>query len=266
MKPCSMHTSLAESERRPAQLLIRDLVAGYRGIPIVNGVTLSVGEREVVSVLGPNGAGKSTLLKALVGLLPVMAGSIELDGVQITNMSPEDLVRMGTGYVPQVRDVFEPLTVRENLDIGGYLLDSRQIKDRAAEVLALFPSLQRAADRRAGTLSGGERKMLAIARVLMLRPKLLILDEPTAGLAPEVSKRFLHEHVRRLISQGVSTLLVEQRVSASLEISDWAYVLVTGEVRREGRPADLLQDREFAQVFLGRRAELPAIRRESNDM
>jgi len=181
-----MHTWLAEEFNRPqSHLVVEDLTAGYGVTPTIVGVSLIVGKGEVVSVLGPNGAGKSTLLKALLGLLKVTQGSVTLDQLDVTNFPAEMLVRKGVGYVPQNRDVFEALTVRENLNMGGYLLGTELLKERIDEVMAIFPALTRLLKQSAGNLSGGERKMLAVGRVLMLRPTLMILDEPTANLSPE---------------------------------------------------------------------------------
>jgi ABC-type branched-subunit amino acid transport system ATPase component len=155
------------------------------------------------------------------------------------------------GYVPQVRDIFEPLTVLENLEMGGYLLPGVQIKPRLDDVCRLFPQLLSMLKRRADKLSGGERKMLAIGRVLMLDPHVLILDEPTANLSPKLAHQLLKEHVRRLADIGKAVLLVEQRARAAMEVADWTSVLVSGSVRLEGRPGELLERPDFEELFLG---------------
>jgi ABC-type branched-subunit amino acid transport system ATPase component len=237
---------------RPEQLLRADAVtSGYGGVPVIQDVTLSVGPGEIVAIIGPNGAGKSTLLKSLVGILRVTVGRIWLGADEVTNHPPEELARRGVGYVPQVQDIFEPLTVLENLEMGAYLLPAARIRTRVPEVLDVFPALKPMLKRRADKLSGGERKMLAIARVLMLDPQVLILDEPTANLAPQLAERLLHEQVKGLGAMGKAVLLVEQRARAALDIAAWTYVLVSGSIRLEGRPGELLDRQDFEELFLG---------------
>jgi branched-chain amino acid transport system ATP-binding protein len=240
---------------RPEAILSADrITTGYAAVPIVHGVSIGVGPGEVVAIIGPNGAGKSTLLKSLVGVLPVFEGTVRLDSEDITNRSPEELARRGVGYVPQVGDIFEPLSVRENLEMGGYLLRAGQIRGRIDEVCGVFPALLPMLDRRADKLSGGERKMLAIARVLMLDPRILVLDEPTANLSPKLADALLGDHVRRLADMGKAVLLVEQRARAALDVAAWAMVLTAGSTQLEGRPADLIERQDFAELFLGARA------------
>ncbi|HEY8738161.1 MAG TPA: ABC transporter ATP-binding protein [Candidatus Dormibacteraeota bacterium] len=237
---------------RPAPSLRADrITSGYGGVPVVREVSLDVGPGEVVAIIGPNGAGKSTLLKSLVGILRVTEGRVLLGSDDVTNHAPEELARKGVGYVPQVNDIFEPLTVYENLEMGGYLLKTDQIKKRADEVMAVFPQLPPMLKRRADKLSGGERKMLAIARVLMLDPKVLILDEPTANLSPKLADTLLRDHVRRLANLGKAVLLVEQRARAAMEVASWTMVLVSGSTRVEGRPGELLGRQDFEGLFLG---------------
>ncbi|MEO8745150.1 MAG: ABC transporter ATP-binding protein [Candidatus Dormiibacterota bacterium] len=237
---------------RPApSLRAEGITSGYGGVPVIREVSLSVGPGEIVAVIGPNGAGKSTLLKSLVGILRVTSGRILLGADDVTNHPPEDLARRGVGYVPQVNDIFEPLTVLENLEMGGYLLPASKVHARVVEVGEVFPALPPMLKRRADKLSGGERKMLAIARVLMLDPKVLILDEPTANLSPKLANSLLREHVKRLAGVGKAVLLVEQRARAALQIADWTSVLVSGATRLEGRPGDLLKRQDFEELFLG---------------
>ena len=247
-----MPISLAETLRPTAILTMSDVVAGYGGSPIVCGVTAVLGAGEIVSIVGPNGAGKSTLLKAVAGLLIVSSGMIELESVNITNIKANRLARMGIGYVPQTDDVFSPLTVRENLEMGGYLMKRTQVSERIDEVATHVPALKGLMTRRAAKLSGGERKMLAIGRALMNRPRLLLLDEPTSGLSAELSRRLLTEEVRGLAEHGTSVLLVEQKAIAALEISDWAYVLALGRVVLSTSAPDLLARPDLGEVFLGR--------------
>jgi ABC-type branched-subunit amino acid transport system ATPase component len=174
-----------------------------------------------------------------------------LDGTDITSQAPEDVARAGVGYVPQIDDVFGPLTVKENLEMGGYLLPTREVPAAIDRVVTYFPRLATMLGRKAAQLSGGERKMLAMGRALMLRPALVVLDEPTANLAPVIAHTVLSEHVRRLAATGASVLVVEQRARAVLEISDRTYVLGGGRLRMEGTPAELASSAEFVDSFLG---------------
>ncbi len=262
-------TSLDSQQRvegRPApSLRAEHVTSGYGGVPVIRDVSISVGPKEIVAIIGPNGAGKSTLLKSLVGILRVTGGRVLLGEDDVTNHPPEDLAKRGVGYVPQVNDIFEPLTVLENLEMGGYLLTSAQVRTRVAEVGDVFPQLPPMLKRRADKLSGGERKMLAIARVLMLDPKVLILDEPTANLSPKLADALLTEHVKRLASIGKAVLLVEQRARAALQIADWTSVLVSGQTRLEGRPDELLRREDFEELFLGAGTSTPASPEEDDD-
>jgi ABC-type branched-subunit amino acid transport system ATPase component len=237
---------------RPAPILkAENVTSGYGGVPVIRDVSISVGPGEIVVVIGPNGAGKSTLLKSLVGILRLNSGRIMLGDEDVTGRAPEDLAKRGVGYVPQVQDIFEPLTVKENLEMGGYLLKDSQLPARIKDVCEVFPALTALLKRRADKLSGGERKMLAIARVLMLDPRVCILDEPTANLAPALADTLLREHVRRLAEVGKAVLLVEQRARAALQIANWTLVLVSGVTRLEGRPDELLERPDFEALFLG---------------
>jgi ABC-type branched-subunit amino acid transport system ATPase component len=233
------------------ELRTEELTAGYQGSPVVHQVSISVAPAEVVSIVGPNGSGKSTLLKSIVGLVEILSGRVLVGGRDVTGWPTENVARIGVGYVPQIDDVFAPLTVRENLEMGGYLLKAREVPARVEYVMGVFPQLARMAGRRAGKLSGGERKMLAMGRALMLEPALVVLDEPTANLAPMIANTVLHEHVRQLAATGASVLVVEQRARAVLEISDRTYVLGGGQVRMEGSPAELSARPEFVDSFLG---------------
>jgi len=235
----------------PFHLNLEDVTAGYGGPPVITDVSLGVAKGAIAAVVGPNGAGKSTVLKAAIGELSVTSGAITLGGELITNLPIDALARKGLGYVPQSRDVFDPLTVRENLEMGGYLLNGAEMRDRMAEVLSIFGILERLMGRRAALLSGGERKVTAIARVLMLRPSVLILDEPTAGLSPKLSSELLTEHVRGLANRGVAVLLVEQKVVDALAIADWAYVLANGRVRLSARASELVGRQDLTDVYLG---------------
>lgn len=232
-------------------LRARGVAAGYGGDPVIRDITVSADPGEVVSLVGPNGSGKSTLLKSLAGVLRVSAGTVLVGDRDLTNCAPEEIARAAVGYVPQVDDVFGPLSVRENLEMGGYLLGRKQLAEHIERVLAIFPRLGGMLGRSAAKLSGGERKMLAMGRVLMLDPGVFLLDEPTANLAPAVAGSLLTEHVRRLAAGGAAVLVVEQRARAVLAISDRTYVLGGGEVRMEGTPAELSASPDFVESFLG---------------
>ena len=247
-----MPTSSVEAPRPDAYLEIQDIAAGYGGAPIVNGASAQVGLGEIVTIVGPNGAGKSTLLKAVVGMIPALHGHVRLAGEDVTNMRANLLARRGLGYVPQVNDVFDTLTVADNLAMGGYLLPRADVPRRTDAVLEVFPALKRMLKRTASKLSGGERKMLAMARVLMLEPKVLVLDEPTSNLSAELSRVLLDEHVTRLGKAGAAVLIVEQKALAALHVSDWAYVMAGGTVTLSSGAADLLARKDIGEVFLGR--------------
>jgi ABC-type branched-subunit amino acid transport system ATPase component len=232
-------------------LRARGITAGYGGDPVIRDITVQTSPGEVVSLVGPNGSGKSTLLKSLVGVVRVTSGTVQVGDRDLTNAAPEEVARAAVGYVPQVDDIFAPLTVRENLEMGGYLLRRKQIAGHIERVLAVFPRLAGMLGRSAGKLSGGERKMLAMGRVLMLDPGVFLLDEPTANLAPQVATALLTEHVRKLAASGAAVLIVEQRARAVLAISDRTYVLGGGEVRMVGTPAELSASPDFVESFLG---------------
>jgi ABC-type branched-subunit amino acid transport system ATPase component len=246
-------SSASEASVRPRpHLLVEDLSAGYGGAPIVNSASVSVGLGEIATIVGPNGAGKSTLLKAVVGMIPAMGGRVLLGSEDVTNMRANHLAKRGLGYVPQVNDVFETLTVIDNLAMGGYLLNGSDIARRTEAVLDVFPALKKMLKRTASKLSGGERKMLAMARVLMLEPDVLVLDEPTSGLSSELARMLLEEHVRRLGHGGTAVLIVEQKALAALTISDWSYVMAGGTVKVSSSARDLLARKDIGDVFLGR--------------
>jgi branched-chain amino acid transport system ATP-binding protein len=225
--------------------------AGYGTVPIISGVSLEVRRGEIVTVVGPNGAGKSTLLKAIAGSLRLSAGEVRLAGERVDHLATQQRVRIGLGYVPQSDDVFTPLTVRENLLLGGYLSGRRKLQERVEQVFQLFPALREMENRVAGRLSGGERKMLALGRALMPEPSALILDEPTANLSPELSDRVLEDHVKGLAKHNVAILLVEQRARRAMAISDRTYVLVAGSVQLTGPPSELLDRSDFGDLMLG---------------
>jgi ABC-type branched-subunit amino acid transport system ATPase component len=240
-----------QGQRPEPYLSVVELSAGYNRVPIVHSVGLQVGLGEVALVMGPNGAGKSTLIKAITGELVALTGRIELGGRDLTRLREEERHDAGIGYLPQVRDVFGPLTVLENLEMGGYQLTKKVFSERLAEVFELFPQLAPLRRRLARTLSGGERKMLGIGRALMAHPKLVVLDEPTAGLAPGIARGVLRDIVSQLADSGRAVLLIEQRVSLGLEVSSWGYVLIDGRVRLAEACADLRARPDLATLFLG---------------
>lgn len=249
-----MRTS-SDDSMSPALLEVDSLSAGYGRVPVVSDIDLSVAPGEVIAIVGPNGAGKSTLLKALTGILPVMSGRVWLRQKDVTGQGTDVLAREGLGYVPQVSDVFETLTVRENLEMGGYLLPRNATADRVEDVLTTFPALRAMLDRTASKLSGGERKMLALGRVLMPRPAVLVLDEPTAGLSAQISRTVLRDHVRRLADEtNIGVLLVEQKALEALHVSDRAHVLVSGTIRLTGPAEEVLAREDIRRVFLGEEA------------
>lgn len=241
----------AELSKTGKTLKASNLAAGYDGRPIVSDITFEATPGKVISIVGPNGSGKSTLLKSLVGVVKIYSGTVVVDGKEITNLAPEEIATLGIGYVPQIDDVFPPLTVKENLEIGGYLLRKSEIAGRIDEVIHYFPKLKAMMTRKAGKLSGGERKMLAMGRVLMLAPSVLVLDEPTANLAPIVATQLLEEYIRGFADNGSTVIIVEQRAKAVLKISDWTYVLGSGRIALAGAPRDLEDNPEFIESFLG---------------
>lgn len=229
---------------------VRGVTAGYGKVPIIRDVSMEVHAGSVTAIIGPNGAGKSTLLKAAIGILPLVSGHVMYDNEDVSHLRVHDLARRGVGYVPQVRDVFDPLSVTENLEMGGYMAPKAELAGRMAEVFALFPVLGERRRQRAGNLSGGEKKMLAIGRVIMSRPRVLLLDEPTANLAPKVADAILREHVTKLADLGVAILLVEQRAVQALAIADHACVMVGGSVAVSGTPEEIGHRDDIAKVFL----------------
>ena len=226
-----------------------NLCAGYGEMNILDGVSLALEAGEIGVVIGPNGAGKSTALKALFGLLRVSEGSIRLDGANITNAAPESLVRRGMSYVPQERNVFETLSVEENLEMGAFVRrdDYRRLIDR---VYGLFPPLEDKRRQPAGELSGGQRQMVAMGRALMVEPRLLLLDEPTAGLSPLFMSQ-IFEQIIAINAAGVGVLMVEQNARQALGIAHRGFVLASGRNRFTDTGPNLLADPEVARSFLG---------------
>lgn len=242
-------TAATSSQVAPI-LETRGVEGGYGHAKILNGVALQIRPQQIVSVVGPNGAGKSTLMKAIFGLLRVTSGQVMLEGKDVTNMQPESLVKWGMAYVPQLNNVFPSLTVLENLEMGAFIRRDNY-RHRIEEMFALFPDLRDSRGRPAGQLSGGQRNMLAMARALMLDTRVLLLDEPTAGLAPRIITS-VWERIQSIRDSGVAVLVVEQNTKMALELSEYAYVLVTGRNRYEGPGHELLASKEVANLYLGR--------------
>jgi len=225
------------------------LVGGYGGMDILQGLDLAVEADEIAVIIGPNGAGKSTAMKAITGLIPLRQGRVLLDGEDITGEPPERLVPRGIAYVPQERNVFPNLTVHENLEMGAYVRDD-DIGGALDRVYELFPALVEKRKQPAGELSGGQRQMVAIGRALMIEPRLLLLDEPTAGLSPKIMDEIL-ERIVGINKTGVGILMIEQNARQSLAIADRGFVLATGRTRFADTGANLLANREVAESFLG---------------
>lgn len=231
-------------------LVASDIVAGYApGLPIVHGVSAEIAPGEILTIVGPNGAGKSTFVKALVGLLHVEGGRIELAGRDVTGVPAHEMVTSGVAFVPQTQNIFASLSIHENLVVGAHTVRSA-LGPRLDRAYAMFPELAAKRGQRAQVLSGGQRQMLAIARALMTGPQVIVLDEPTAGLAPKVVGEVFRD-LRRLAESGVAVMMVEQNARAALAISDRGCVLAEGRNRAGGPAADLLADAELAEAFLG---------------
>jgi len=236
-----------------SSLGVTELAVGYSAAPVVKGATLTVAAGELTVLVGPNGSGKSTLLKGIAGVLRPLAGRVVLrngDERDITGLRPEQTASIGVGYVPQVANVFAALSVSENLRVGGYTARA-SIGARLEYVYGLFPDLHAAARKPARTLSGGQRGMLALGRALMANPKVLLVDEPTAGLSPRF-QGVVWEQLVRLREEGVALLVVEQNTRAALESGNEGYVLVAGAIRRSGPCRELLEDEELVSLYIGR--------------
>ena len=226
------------------------MTAGYgNGPDIISSCTIKVDKGEIVAILGPNGAGKSTAMKAMLGLLNLKSGTVKIDGNDISKFSPQERVKTGISFVPQTRNVFSELTVRENLEVGAFLRDDN-VSDIIEEIYNLFPILREKRSQLVGQLSGGQRQQVALGRALMIKPTVLMLDEPTAGVSPIVMDE-LFEHILRVKETNVGIIMVEQNAKQALSISDRGYVLVTGQNKFEGSGSELLKDPEVRRSFLG---------------
>ena len=226
------------------------MTAGYGDGPdIISSCSITANRGEIVAILGPNGAGKSTAMKVMLGLLKLKSGSVTLNGEDISNINPQDRVKKGISFVPQTRNVFAELTVRENLEIGGFLTEG-SLENKIESIYSLFPILSEKKSQVVGQLSGGQRQQVALGRALMSDPSVLMLDEPTAGVSPIVMDE-LFEHIIKVKKTNVAVIMVEQNAKQALSISDRGYVLVTGQNKFEGSGNDLLEDPEVRRSFLG---------------
>ncbi len=233
------------------RLRVENLHAGYGKIEVLKGITLEVSEGKITALVGANGAGKSTTLMAISGILPFKEGSMELDGKQVNHIRPDEIVARGIVQVPEGRRVFRGLTVLENLQLGAFLRrKDRTIKEDMERVFRLFPILSKREKQEAGTLSGGEQQMLAIGRALMAKPKILLLDEPSLGLAPLVVEK-IFDVLLKIKAEGVGILLVEQNARWALEAAAWAYVIETGKIVLEGEGRKLLMNIQVRKAYLG---------------
>ncbi|BEP18287.1 ABC transporter ATP-binding protein [Pyrofollis japonicus] len=236
----------------------RKLSGGYADVPIVQDVDVYVEKGEIVALVGPNGAGKSTLLKTIYGIAKVFGGKVVFDSKDVTALPPEKKTMLGMGFVPQTDNVFPDLTVEENLEMGAYLVrDENKIRDAMETIFNIFPALRELRHVLAGSLSGGQQRMVAVGRALMTRPKILLLDEPTAGLAPKIAIELLNTLKTIREEANVSILIVEQHARRALELSDRGYVLVYGKIAAEGLGKEILSRPDLQKLFLGgRRSEV----------
>ena len=234
-------------------LEVKDLVVAYGPIDALHGLNLQVEQGQIVSIVGANGAGKTTLLNALTGMLPIKSGTVSFEGEELP-AAAHRIVRKGITHVPEGRKVFAGLSVEENLVMGGITRPAKEAKERQEEMLDLFPILRERRKQQAGTLSGGEQQMLAIARGLMSKPKLLLLDEPSLGLAPIIVNQ-VFKLIREVRDMGYTILLVEQNAQQAMRLSDYTYVLENGNIRMHGPSSELLEDESIIAAYLGEKQE-----------
>jgi branched-chain amino acid transport system ATP-binding protein len=232
-------------------LKVHEIFAGYGKLPVLNGVTVDAKPKEVTVIVGPNGSGKSTLLKTVAGLTTIYRGTIELDGQEITRMASHKIAKSGIAYLPQTENVFTNLTVRENLRLAGYSLDDKTYQTRVEKILELFPQLSAYTKTKALNLSGGERQMLAMALALIREPNVIMLDEPTANLAPKIATQVLNIISSLAKDMGLTILLAEQNARRALEIGSAAYLMVGGKNAFAGTARKLLEHKELGRLYLG---------------
>ena len=225
------------------------MTGGYGGEDIIHGCDIEVDKNQIVVIVGPNGAGKSTAMKAMLGMISLKEGSLILDGSDISKLTPQDRVAAGIAFVPQTMNIFSELTVEENLEMGAFLREDN-VKETIEEIYNLFPAMKDKRNQLAGELSGGQRQQVAVSRALMTRPKVLMLDEPTAGVSPIVMKE-IFERIITIKNSGVAIVIVEQNAKQALNIADFGYVLVGGENKFSGEGQELLNNQEVRKSFLG---------------
>jgi ABC-type branched-subunit amino acid transport system ATPase component len=247
---------MANNSSNTSLFTVSNLQGGYGDIQILNGVTIEVPEKNIVTIVGPNGAGKSTILKAVYGIAKVTSGSVTLhkdgENIDVLATKPHNLSKIGVGYVPQIENVFPALSIEENLEVGYVDFANKPLDQVRDEIYQSYPDLKKRHKDRAGTLSGGQRQMLAMARALMSSPSILLLDEPSAGLAPALVDQLFDDLVR-INRSGVTILMVEQNARRALAISDYGYVLDMGRNRHEGVGSDLVDDPEIVGIYLGKK-------------
>ena len=226
-----------------------NMTGGYGGEDIIHGCDIEVDRNQIVVIVGPNGAGKSTAMKAMLGMISLKKGSLILDGSDISKLTPQDRVAAGIAFVPQTMNIFSELTVEENLEIGAFLREGN-VRETIEEIYNLFPAMKDKRNQLAGELSGGQRQQVAVSRALMTRPKVLMLDEPTAGVSPIVMKE-IFERIITIKNSGVAIVIVEQNAKQALNIADFGYVLVGGENKFSGEGQELLNNQEVRKSFLG---------------
>ena len=225
------------------------MTGGYGGEDIIHGCDIEVDRNQIVVIVGPNGAGKSTAMKAMLGMISLKEGSLKLDGLDISKLTPQDRVAAGIAFVPQTMNIFSELTVEENLEIGAFLREDN-VRETIEEIYNLFPAMKDKRNQLAGELSGGQRQQVAVSRALMTRPKVLMLDEPTAGVSPIVMKE-IFERIITIKNSGIAIVIVEQNAKQALNIADFGYVLVGGENKFSGEGQALLNNQEVRKSFLG---------------
>jgi len=230
---------------------IRELNAGYRKLQVLFDVTLEFKPKEINVIVGPNGSGKSTLLKSVFGLTTIYSGSIKFNGVELVGKPPHEIVRYGIAYLPQVNNIFENLTVEENIRMAGYILEKEEVEERLEEVAEFLPTIRKYWRVKAGLLSGGERQMVAMAMALLRKPKIMMFDEPTGGLSPKIANDVLSKIIELRDNLGVTIILVEQNAKKALEIGDHAYLLVGGKLVFEGGCEELLNHPQLSTLYLG---------------
>lgn len=229
----------------------RSINAGYGRIQILFDVDFEFKERTIWAIIGPNGSGKSTLLKTIFGLTTIYSGSIKFGNEEIVGKAPHEIAKLGIVYVPQVDNIFYNLNVKENLTMAAYMLPKEEREEKLKEILDIFPVVKSSLDRKAGTLSGGERQMLAIAMALFRKPKLMLFDEPTAHLAPKIANEVLEKIIELKESLGITVVLVEQNAKKALEISDYALLMVSGRVKFNDKSSKLLEEPEIGKLYIG---------------